>query len=279
MTNPIPPSNRTQPSNSAFQRTEPLLPAPLNASRAQHPGQQMMMQFMVTGALARRERIEQVRRVALAPQYPLTPVPYNIFHMLTHTNDPVGPFLPAAAQGPAQAKRPAPDSLPENDVKFEISTPASYEAAERLKAEKRKKVASDKVALLESNDRIHTADQHIQQQQIHEAVQAIRQAYSFVSGQGFVHRLLSGLDKAMHHCYAPWVFSTNEGDIDLLMLRGIYTIKHKNYQEAKRLLQVVLAQDPNERIARLLYDFADELSQRPLIQPISFDTNSVAELS
>ncbi|HEY5236726.1 MAG TPA: hypothetical protein VIJ14_11150 [Rhabdochlamydiaceae bacterium] len=270
MAHSISSSNRNHPSTASSSSAGPQLPATLNTPPTHHAGQKRAMAMMVSEALAQRERVEGVLQITTPPPDPVgMPLPHNISYMVTHVSQPVDQSLPAAApaaaQGPAQSKSTAPDKV----KTFNMSTPESYASTEHQNVEKRKKIASNKLALIESNDRINTAGLHIQQKQFHEALQAIRQAYSILSGEAFIFGLLTGLDTALYHCLEPWVISPNEGDMDLLILRGIYNIKHSHYEEAKRLLLIVLVQEPNERIARLLYDFADNRTRRSLFPSIT----------
>jgi len=146
------------------------------------------------------------------------------------------------ARRQVRAKRVAATRLRNYPKRYRVMGPKEYEQAERAKAG--------------SREQFKAARLHISQSQYKEAVEALNRVYSYLSDskEGFVYRLLRTLGTILDDS-EDWVASTEEKDMDVLILRGICCIKYGNQHEARRVLQIVLNHRPDEALARFMMDY------------------------
>lgn len=140
-------------------------------------------------------------------------------------------------------------------------TPENYLAASVKKTRRRSYYAASK-DVLKASEWIGKANNYLNQKEYKEAVTALHRAYQSLHEGGFIYKLLVELGPILINTDPRICSSIPEEALDVLVLRGIYKIKHGKLDEAKTDLQKVLTQNSNDQLARLIFDHARRLIDR-----------------
>lgn len=166
-------------------------------------------------------------------------------------------------QAPQTAIRGESASKKRKELHFKVPlTPQSYKAAQAAKVKMIKSDYEDSESSCDSYESLLEASDCIGNKQYKKAVIALRQSYSFIQTQQFIYFLLDSLGIALDTKDPRICTPRPEEDLDVLILRGIYKIKHGKFESAKNVLQQVLSCNENEKLAQLLFEHACELINR-----------------
>ncbi|MBS0648147.1 MAG: hypothetical protein JSS10_02855 [Verrucomicrobia bacterium] len=118
---------------------------------------------------------------------------------------------------------------------------------------------------IDSSESLYKAADYIEQKKYQAAVGALYQALFFLHGkEGFIFLMMLELNTVIRANTDRRITSSGpENDLDVLILRAIYKIKHGKLESAKIDLQQVLTQRPHEQLAQILLDHANIIIHRP----------------